>query len=83
MEQELIEKIADFEHDRWSRWQKHLFSKCIKNNDGSYTIPKEYVDRWERQMNMEYADLSEEEKESDRREARCIIECIDLSKNII
>jgi len=48
MEQELIEKLANFEHDRWSRWQNHLFSKCIKNNDGSYTIPKEYVDRCER-----------------------------------
>lgn len=83
MEQELIEKLANFEHDRWSRWQKHLFSKCIKNNDGSYTIPKEYVDSWERQIITEYKELSEQEKESDRKEAMRIIECIELSKNII
>ena len=76
MEEKLIEALADFEHDRWSRWQKHLFSKCIKNEDGSYTIPKEYVERWNRQINTKYSDLSEEEKESDRREAKRIIQCI-------
>ena len=75
-EKEIIEKLADYEHDRWSRWQKHLFSKCINNNDGSMTIPKEFVDRWTRQINTNYIDLSEQEKDSDRKEAIRIIECI-------
>ena len=66
---DMIEKLADYEHDRWSRWQKHLFSKCIINKDGTLTIPKEFVDRWTRQMNTNYANLSEEEKDSDRKEA--------------
>lgn len=73
---DIIEKLADYEHDRWSRWQKHLFSKCIINKDGSLTIPKEFVDRWTRQINTNYIDLSEQEKDSDRKEATRIIECI-------
>ena len=73
---DIIEKLADFEHDRWSRWQKHLFSKCIINKDGSLTIPKEFVDRWTRQMETDYINLSEQEKDSDRKEAMRIIKCI-------
>ena len=72
----IIEKLADYEHDRWSRWQKHLFSKCIINKDGSLTIPKEFVDRWTRQMETDYINLSEQEKDSDRKEAMRIIKCI-------
>ena len=73
---DMIEILADFEHDRWSRWQKHVFNKCIVNSDGTLTIPKEFVDRWTRQINTNYNDLSEEEKDSDRREAIRILECI-------
>lgn len=73
---DMIELLADFEHDRWSRWQKYLFSKCIVNSDGTLTIPKGLVNRWTRQMNTNYKNLPEEEKNSDRREARRIIECI-------
>ena len=73
---EIIEKLAEYEHDRWSRWQKYLFSKCIINEDGSMTIPKEFVERWTRQINTSYIDLSELEKDSDRKEAIRIIDCI-------
>lgn len=73
---DIIEKLADYEHDRWSRWQKYLFSKCIVNKDGTLTIPKEFVDRWTRQMNTNYANLSEEEKDSDRKEAIRILKII-------
>ena len=61
---------AAIEHARWSKWQKYMFSKGTLNNDGSWTLPKEYVDRWTTQANTEYADLSEEERESDREEVR-------------
>lgn len=73
---DIIERLADYEHDRWSRWQKHVFSKCIINKDGSLTIPKEFVDRWTRQINTDYMNLSEEEKNSDRKEAIRILNCI-------
>lgn len=76
MKENIIEKLSDYEHDRWSRWQKHLFSKCIKNKDGSATIPKEYVDRWTRQINTNYDNLANIEKESDRKEALRILEIL-------
>lgn len=73
---EFIELLSDYEHDRWSRWQKYLFSKCIPNEDGSLIIPQEFVDRWSRQMNTDYNNLSNEEKESDRKEAIKILNII-------
>lgn len=77
MEDELIEILADYEHDSWSRWQKHVFDNSIENNDGSFTIPKELVDRWQRQINTSYCDLSEQEKESDRKEVRRVLEYVE------
>ena len=70
---DIIEKLAAYEYDRWSRWQKHLFSKCMINQDGSLTIPKAFVDRWSRQINTNYIDLSSKEKDSERKEAIRII----------
>ena len=67
---EFVEKGADLEHDRWARWQKYMFSKSILNADKSVTIPAEFADRWFRQIDTKYADLPEEEKESDRKETR-------------
>ena len=63
---ELLEPLAAIEHERWAHWQKYLHSQCSKNNDGSLTIPSELVERWERQLNTPYHDLSQKEKESDR-----------------
>ena len=62
----LIEKLAAIEHERWAHWQSYLHSKCKENNDGSLTIPKELVERWNTQIETHYSDLTEEEKESDR-----------------
>ena len=42
---DIIEKLAAYEHDRWSRWQKRLFSKCIINQDQSLTISKELIEK--------------------------------------
>lgn len=70
---ELIEILADYEHQRWAKWQKYLQSICIKNIDGSLTIPKDKVDRWTRQIETDYCDLSEQEKEADRNGARRLI----------
>lgn len=81
MDDNIIEKLSDYEHDRWSRWQKHVFDKCIKSKDGNLYIPNEYVDRWKREMNTNYYDLSEEEKESDRKEARIILKIINDDKS--
>jgi hypothetical protein len=66
----LFEQLAAIEHDRWAEWQMYLHSKCIKNDDGSLTIPSTLVERWERQINTVYKNLTEEEKESDRDQVR-------------
>jgi len=66
---DIREKTAKLAHDQWSGWMTYLLSKNKKNEDGSFTIPKELVDRWERQINTSYKDLSEPEKDSDRKEA--------------
>ena len=62
----LIEKLAAVEHERWSRWQRHVHSKCTSQPDGSLLLPAELVARWERQIATRYAELDEIEKENDR-----------------
>lgn len=56
---EFIEKGADIEHERWSKWHIYMRDK-----------PAEWMPRWNRQAETPYAELSEKEKESDRKEVR-------------
>ena len=75
--EEMIEKLSDIEHDRWCSWQKYLHSCCVKNEDGSLTIPKVLVERWEYEINTKYNNLPDNIKESDRKETYKIIPIID------
>jgi len=68
------ENLSSVQHEIWSRWMRYLFDKCLKNEDGSYLIPSDFVKRWERQMNTNYEQLSEKEKESDREIAQIILD---------
>lgn len=63
------EILADLCHRQWSGWMKYLFSKGTFNEDGTWTMPSWAVERWKRQMETPYAQLSESEQESDRTEA--------------
>lgn len=65
----LRERLADLAHDQWSNWMDYLFSKGVFNEDGTWTMPAEFVTRWELQMETKYAALSEAEQDSDRKEA--------------
>lgn len=67
--QDKREALANLCHRQWSNWMSYLFSKCIFTSDGGLVIPPEYVERWRRQMITPYEQLSEEEQESDRKEA--------------
>ena len=69
--QGLREALAALAHQQWSDWMTYLFSKCEEYQESGMGvhIPPLSANRWMRQMNTAYADLSEEEKESDRSEA--------------
>jgi len=69
-EQEFVETGAALEHERWARWQAYVFSRCLRNPDGSMTMSREDVERWRKQIETPYGQLSETEKESDRKESR-------------
>lgn len=77
MHKEKIEKLADQAHKSWSGWMEYLFNKSVCHSDGSVTIPRDLVERWDRQLKTDYKDLSEKEKESDREEARKYLELIE------
>jgi len=62
---DLREPLAAYAHDAWSRWMEHLFSKVSAEG----VIASDEMERRKRQMATAYADLTEEEKESDREEA--------------
>ncbi len=73
----LEEEFAELAHDQWSNWMRYLFSKCDSTmpntlsalDNDSLIIPAEFVERWTRQMDTPYSELSESEQDSDRKEA--------------
>lgn len=64
--QDLIERLAAVEHERWASWQRYVHDHCERQPDGSLVIPAELASRWEMQIETMYAELSELEKDSDR-----------------
>lgn len=63
------DRLAALCHSQWAGWMGYLFGKSKKQPDGSVIIPADLVERWERQVGAPFADLSEKEKDSDRKEA--------------
>ena len=74
----MLTEIANTQHEIWSHWMRYQFSVCVDNGDGSLTIPREKVERWTRQMNTSYFDLSEKEQASDIDQARKVFDAISL-----
>lgn len=66
----IIEELADLCHRQWSGWMYHLFKSGTLNDDGTFTMDADKVERWNRQALTPYVALSESEQESDRKEAR-------------
>jgi len=65
-DRDLVEALAGIEHERWAHWQAYLHAQCLKMEDGGLVIPKELVRRWERLISTPYAELTEQEQQSDR-----------------
>jgi uncharacterized protein with von Willebrand factor type A (vWA) domain len=74
------EKLAAAVHESWSGWMDHLFRQCETGPNESVIIPKHFVQRWHRQLNTPYAELTEPEKDSDREQADRILRAIEQSK---
>jgi len=75
LQEQFVEKGADIEHQRWANWQSWCH-KVLRENCPSPELEK-VLERWERQIATPYKDLSEQEKESDRKEARTYLPLLD------
>ena len=65
----LREQLADEQHAIWAHWMRYMFTQGTFSNNGTWTMPAAKVERWQRQMDTPYSDLSEKERESDRHQA--------------
>ena len=84
-----IEQLADIEHQRWSHWQKYMHSKifiakpALIKKDWEYVkLPMELYKHWERQINTDYKDLTEKEKQSDRDQVNKYLPLIQKQNNL-
>jgi hypothetical protein len=65
----LIEKLADIEHQRWADWQRYC-NQILRARATDERTLEERLQYWDKQINTPYAMLSEREKESDREQVR-------------
>jgi hypothetical protein len=66
----LREELAQYSHDQaWAGWMRYMFDYGTMNEDGSWTMHPQKVERWKRQMETPYAQLTEQERKSDLDEA--------------
>ncbi|TES92014.1 MAG: hypothetical protein E3J94_03065 [Desulfobacteraceae bacterium] len=69
--------ILPYEHFNRMWAERYIIGMVYRYwHSGTVTIPKWAVERWTRQMNAEYKDLPDDEKESDRAEADKVIDCL-------
>ncbi len=70
--QELIERLAEIEHQRWSDWQRYVHEQTLPLNPADPCRPRDAwisardIEHWERLIATEYANLPEYSKQSDR-----------------
>ena len=67
---ELRERLAAIEHQRWSDWMEYMFDCAIKSGSDDIGIrtcgwPTKQFEHWQRQIETDYEDLSTKEKASD------------------
>lgn len=64
------EKLAELEHEQWAHWTAHMLANMSQEN----------TERWKRQASTAYKDLSESEKDSDRKWADKALSTINAKK---
>ncbi len=73
---ELISELAIEEHRKWTRFMRHLFSKCDQDGAGNFILPAKYVYKWIQQGVSQFDALEEKEKEKYHIEARKTLQII-------
>lgn len=76
----LREKLAASQHAIWAYWMKYMFGVGQFLTDGTWLMPADKVERWQRQMNTPFEALSEQEQASDLRQADKVIKAMAPSK---
>jgi len=74
-----LESLSDVSNKIWSSWMEYLFLKCETDKYGQKIIPIRLVNKWRRQIETPYKDLSEDEKDSDREQAYKILKALKKS----
>ena len=70
---DLIDELAAVEHARWAHWQRYVHDQGERLPDGRIVLPTNLVERWERQIQTPYQELTEREKQSDRDQVRKVL----------
>lgn len=74
---ELFNELADLEHARWGRWQRHLHSLGQRirmlnvrplDEEEVFVLPHSTIERWDTLIDTPYASLSPKSRASDLRE---------------
>lgn len=67
----LRERLAELEHNQWVHWTRYMLDNLTPDN----------IERWRKQIETPYAQLSETEKASDRRWADEVIKLIEQDES--
>ena len=65
----LRERLAELEHKQWSHWTKYMLNNLTEEN----------IKSWRKQIGTLYKNLSEKEKDSDRKWADKVLEIFNES----
>ena len=71
------EVVAAEMHAVWTHWMKYLQANVVWQEGVGWIIPEHFILRWQRQMRTPYAELPEEEKQSDRHQAQKVLAVIE------
>lgn len=64
---DIREQLAELEHQQWAHWTSYLLDNLTPEN----------IERWRRQIDTPYSQLSEAEKDSDRNWADKVLRIIE------
>lgn len=63
---DVIERLAELEYQQWAHWTQHMLDNLTEEN----------VARWRRQIATPYGELTEREKDADRKWAQKVLDLI-------